>query len=499
MQMTIGGVSVDPYIQSYSETIEKVYDTTNAFIAADGTEHKKCQGTRKKLSVTLGNVPANIKNQLKVKSSLSQITVSALGVSSLCTLDSFSAVSIIQTDSLNLWTVSFTISPIAISTEGSGTACDYSVTHLGTEYTLADGKLLDDIRISVNAGGAPVSGICATQLTFKINTLKVGFRPYIQACGECTVNGVNAPTFYVSGRSFENGIYTVTATDRTLFLDAPFDYTTLTDLVDDKNTVPLSNVVSEIARQCGFSSGGSTGGILDRIPVADLQTTCRSILEAISVISCGIFCCSSGNSLNFIRYGSYQSSIVLSDSKCTDISVGMEKGPIAGVQLTNNSTTSGGSEIFAQGSVGDSLTTILITSKYATAAIAASLYNSLQDKSYTAFSIAHAIVSDYVAVCTQIGFTDSTETFIAGEATTILSLSGIYAVLGASVNVETVWDFNGELTRKVNAQIEEGRKYHGVSINSKDGFTCEGTAGKITMADGSITFYSNSTPIVNEG
>ena len=46
-------------------------------------------------------------------------------------------------------------------------------------------------------------------------------------------------------------------------------------------------------------------------------------------------------------------------------------------------------------------------------------------------------------------------------------------------------------------QIEAGRKYHGVSI-SKDGFTCEGAGGKVTMADGTVIFYSNTnTPTVN--
>ncbi len=498
MQISIDNVSVSEYVQSYSETIEKVYDTANSFIASDGTEYKKCKGTRKKISISLGNVPVKVKNILKVKSSLSQVTANVTGTSIACTLDEFNAVSIIQAGELDLWTVGFTISPTAISSEGAAAVCDYSVTHLGTEYSLANGFLSDDIRISVSAGGAPTSGVCAAQLTFKINTAKVGFRPYIDACGACTVKGVNAPTFYVSGRSFENNTYTVTATDRTLFLDAPFDYTTLTSLVTSDKTVATSSVVLEIARQCGFKSG-STGSLLDRIPVADLASTCRSILDTISAIECGIFVCTVDESLNFIKFGSYASTLVLPPDKHTAVRVGADIGPIAGVQLTNNSTSSDSAEVYSQGSVGDSLQSILITSKYSTEQRAAALYQSVKGKTFTAFAIEHAIVSDYIPLCTQVQFTDSEDTFIAGEATTILSATGIYATLGASVNVETVWDFDGALTRKVNAQIAEGRKYHGVSVSQKDGFVCEGAGGKITMTDGTMAFWFDSEPKVNEG
>ena len=55
MQITIDKIAVSEYVQSYSETIEKVYDTANSFIASDGTEHKKCKGSRKKISLSLGN------------------------------------------------------------------------------------------------------------------------------------------------------------------------------------------------------------------------------------------------------------------------------------------------------------------------------------------------------------------------------------------------------------------------------------------------------------
>nr|DAT70049.1 MAG TPA: hypothetical protein [Caudoviricetes sp.] len=498
MQITIDKIAVSEYVQSYSETIEKVYDTANSFIASDGTEHKKCKGSRKKISLSLGNVPVRVKNLLKVKSSLPQVIADIAGNSVACTLDDFSAVSIIQAGELDLWTVGLTISPTDISSEGADTVCDFSVTHLAAEYSLANGYLSDDIRISVNAGGAPTSGVCAAQLTFKINTAKVGFRPYIDACGVCTVKGVNAPKFYVSGRSFENNTYTVTATDRTLFLDAPFDYTALTDIVTSDKTVATASIVSEIARQCGFKSS-STGSLLDCMPIADLTSTCRNILDSISAIECGIFICTIDEDLNFIKFGSYASTLMLAPDKHTDVRVGADIGPIAGVQLTNNSTSTDSADVYSQGRVGDSLQSILITSKYSTEQRASDLYEAIKGKIFTAFTIDHSIVSDYVPLCTQVQFTDSEDTFIAGEATTILSTTGIYATFSASVNVETVWDYDGALTRQVNAQIAAGRKYHGVSITTKDGFVCEGTAGKITMSDGTVVFYSNSSAVVNEG
>ena len=133
MQLSIGGIEVGSYIQGYSEEIEKVYDTANSFIASDGTEHKKCSGSRKKISLSLGNVPVAVKNQLKVKSGSTQLTAVIDGASALYDPDNFSAVSIIKTDSLDLWTVAISLNDVSISSAGAEISCDYSVTHLGTE------------------------------------------------------------------------------------------------------------------------------------------------------------------------------------------------------------------------------------------------------------------------------------------------------------------------------------------------------------------------------
>ena len=70
MQLIISGLDVSEYIQQsgFSESYEKVYDTNNAFTAADGTEIKRLSGVRKKFNVTLGNVPVNVKNMLRSRS-----------------------------------------------------------------------------------------------------------------------------------------------------------------------------------------------------------------------------------------------------------------------------------------------------------------------------------------------------------------------------------------------------------------------------------------------
>lgn len=59
MKLIISGADVGAYIQQsgISESYEKVYDTSNQFTAADGTEIKHCLGVRKSFSVSLDKVP----------------------------------------------------------------------------------------------------------------------------------------------------------------------------------------------------------------------------------------------------------------------------------------------------------------------------------------------------------------------------------------------------------------------------------------------------------
>ena len=502
MQLIIGGVDVSAYIQQsgISESYEKVYDTSNQFTAADGTEIKRCLGVRKSYSISLDKVPLKTKNMLRSRSRYGYIICTVGEDASQYLLNDFSAQVIIQYEELNLWSVKFTLKSKDIDSSSSGSTGIYSVTCGGTKVSMENNQIIGDIRITNNSGGFPSSGVVASQLTFTIDIDKFGGVIYFDPSASCTIGGFDAPTYYVTGRSLSGNSYTITATDRTIFLDLPFNYTTLEEHKDSDGNVSISEVVNEIARQAGFTSGsaGSASSVLDKIPYADLATSCRSILDAISQIACGVWYCTVGNALNFYAFGSFVASFYPSESKRTDVMRGLTKGPICGVLMINNSTSTDASEEFSEGSTGSTYNAIKIVSKYATAGRCRALYDRVKDAKYTSFSVARAECSYFLPVGTQFQ-EDAEETYIATNINMSLSYTGAYASVGADNSSETEWDFNGSLTRQVNAQIEAGRKYHGVSINSKNGFTCEGTAGKITMADGTETYYSNSTPLVNEG
>lgn len=502
MQLIISGLDVSEYIQQsgFSESYEKVYDTANSFTAADGTEIKRLSGVRKKYNITLGFVPVNIKNMLRSRSGFGWLSCTVGTDAITCSVDNFSAQVILQRGDMNLWTVSFGLAVKDMSGGSSGSGA-YGVSCDGMSFTMASGQLSGDIKISHSTGGVPVSGICASQMTFSIDLEKIGgFVPSLSPNAACTVTGFDAPTYYITGRSISSGVFTITCTDRTIFLDLPFDYTVLVDLVDSDGNVPVGNVVSEISRQAGFTSGGYIG-LIDKIPYADLAATCRNILDSLSQISCGVWYCSVGDTLQFIPFGtdSFTGTVRPAESERTDVQTGFAKGPIAGVLMINNSTDGDKEERYTQGSTGNVYSCIKITSKYADGAKCREVYERVSGAEYRVFSVAHCFCIGYIPVCARF-YESEDKYYLAGNVTISLSDTGAYASVGADSFSETEWDFTGELTRRVNRQIEAGRKYHGVSITTKDGFTCEGAGGKITMADGTVTFYSNGSKAnVNEG
>lgn len=89
------------------------------------------------------------------------------------------------------------------------------------------------------------------------------------------------------------------------------------------------------------------------------------------------------------------------------------------------------------------------------------------------------------------------EVYLATNIVIYLSPTGSYASFSGDASSEFEWDFSGHLTQQVKDRIAENTKYHGVSISKKEGLQCDGVAGKITMADGEINFYSSSSESSN--
>ena len=504
MNLVISNLAVGEYVgqSGFSESYEKVYDSAHQFTTSEGVEIKRCRGVRKVYNISLDQVPLNVKNMLRSRSRYGYISCTVDNVTDMFIMDSFSAQVIIQNGMLDLWTVSFTLSAKTIMDPSADNNGFYSVTCEGREYTMESGEIYGDIQITNNAGGLPKSGICASQMTFSLDlSLYGGSVPGFSPSAPCTIGGFSAPTYYITGRRLDGFIYTITATDRTIFLDLPFDYTScLWDAERSKdNTVPTSYVVQCIASQAGFSgfNDGDISEIIPRIPYADLATTCRSILTSLSEIACGMWYCGSGNSLQFFGFGSVGNAMYATrilKSECTDLQRGLVTGPINGVLMINDSTDSGDSERFESGNVLESFNKIKVVSKYATASTCGALFRRAKNAEYTAFTIQHCYCYSYIPIGMRIILDDNDfECFMATNVNIFLSPTGSYASISGDADSEIEWDFSGLLTQQVNQRIAENMKYHGVSLSKKEGLVCEGVGSKITMVDGRITFSFNGT------
>lgn len=498
MKLIIGGLDVSEYFQQsgIAENMEKVYDSANQFTTADGRDIRFCLGVRKSYSIKLGNVPLNVKNMLRSRSRYGYISCTVGAVTEQFTLDSFSAQVIIQNDTLNLWTVSFTLSAKKVEMGASGDWGIYSVTCDGLTFTMKDGDIVGDIKIVNTAGGMPTSGISASQLTFSLDVSRYGidfltFSP----SAVCKVGSFIAPTYYITGRSLNDGVLTITATDRTIFLDLPFNYTGLDHWKDKDGFVPTDVVIQNIAHQAGFLGFGygSIPNILPKMPYADLASSCRSLLDVMAKLACGVWYCTEDDKIMFYDFlgENYSGVCTLADNERTDVRKGIVRGPYSGVLLINESTDSGDAEQFTAGNVESAYAAVKISSKYASGEACGKLYERIDGRSFKTFSISRGFVYNFMPVGSRV-ITDinTMESYVATNITHYLSAASAYAELSAEAPTESEWDFSGALTQQVNKRIAESVKYHGVALSKKEGLTCDGVGGKITMADGEVKYYS---------
>lgn len=375
----------------------------------------------------------------------------------------------------------------------------YSVTCEGREYKMETGEIVGDITITNNSGGLPKSGICASQMSFSLDvSVYGGSLPGVSSSAECKIGNFSAPTYYVTGRQLDGNVYTITGTDRTIFLDMPFDYTSCSWEAEHSkdNTVASSYVVQCIASQAGFKgfNYGNIPEIIPRLPYADLATSCRSILTSLSEIACGMWYCGQGDSLQFFGYGDQSAVYTSFPNESADLQKGISVGPMAGVVMINDSTDSGDSEQFTSGYVEDSFRAIKIVSKYATASACSMLLKRIEDVEYTAFTLPHCYCYTFYPIGTQVVMNEyDLEVYLATNIVIYLSPTGSYASFSGDASSEFEWDFSGHLTQQVKDRIAENTKYHGVSISKKEGLVCEGVGSKITMVDGRITFSFNDT------
>lgn len=490
ISLIIGGIDVSDYVAGVSQQMTKVYDTSNAYTTASGKEKKICKGYQTSYQIKLASVPMELKNQLKAKNRVNKVQVYYNDLTFWASLRSFTA----SCTTLDFWEVSFTLTASQIDSDGI-TLKDYKLQiHYNEsdnvlEYGTAGDSIIGDIKISLNANGLPTSGICASQLSFTLDKNEDFISPDTNALVQ--IEGFNCPDFFITSRSYDDNTARFTCTDRSIFLDLPFDSSSLTP--DDEGYVSTDDVLNVIELSCGFYGHSTTDSvILPKVLYSDIEdTTCRDALQIISDSSLGIFFVDAGENLVFqtIGGGDWETSIVPDDR--TDIITGIVKGPIVGLIARNTETDI----TYRQGTTSDAYNCFKIESKYITEELAQQIYNIIYGLTYTEFSISKCEIQRFPRLGGKIYGTAAKDenSYILTAAEVSISCTGVYASLKAAASQESEWDYEGKLTREMNRRIEENRKYNGVSI-SKEGLTCEGTAGKVTMEDGGFWFYGTGQP-----
>ena len=129
-------------------------------------------------------------------------------------------------------------------------------------------------------------------------------------------DGYLLPTFYIASQSHSNGVSHIECYDCCKNLDIPFDYSGYEQFEiiideDGNKTVdeskpefyPTSQVLGDIAAQCGFAASSPSASRLPQMCYLDFKgKTCRQILEDVSKIEVGWWIASGDNSLVFVRF-----------------------------------------------------------------------------------------------------------------------------------------------------------------------------------------------------
>lgn len=493
--LVVDNIDVTQYVSSngISCDIRKIYDDENAFVAANGQDIKKSKGFQKYYSISLTNVPLLLKNQLKNKLKKNGL---------LCEIDTeagnyyrmtnFSASIISENDYINIWQVKFDLESLSI-TKTQETTQSFAVRvwplegELYKEYKIDGNSLIGNIKISQNSGGLPISGVYASQLSFSLSRMSTEYQaPSTNA--KVTISGFAAPDFFITQRSFANSTVTFTCYDRTLFLDKTFDSSSFNTTL----TVSVNEIINSIASQIGFA-GVQISGFPSSFVSIDFNDvynkSCREILNLISETAAGFFYCGPDNSLCFAGFGVAPSAFVFSEDKRTEIIEEFAKGPIDSLIAINNSDSNNNQE-WTFGQTIDAFTCIKISSKYMTESIATEIFNRVNGKRYSCFNVEKCVTQEIP----HLGSLLYDKTIGVGTYYPVfrynlnLSLTGAYITLGADSITEQEFDYQGYITRQLEGKLEENKNYNGCSIN-KNGLKCEGTAGKVTMEDGSVYFY----------
>lgn len=136
-----------------------------------------------------------------------------------------------------------------------------------------------------------------------------------------TFNGYDLPTFYIAKQNYSGGVAHIEAFDRCKNLDIPFDHSGFYQFAPDGAAAWFSTslVVSAIAQQCGFTSGGYSGRLYELCYNDFASKSCRQILTDLSKTDIGHWICSSENSLVFVPFNPDGTGFIIADDDRSEI------------------------------------------------------------------------------------------------------------------------------------------------------------------------------------
>lgn len=319
-----------------------------------------------------------------------------------------------------------------------------------------------DIEVTRSVSGIGTSGLCTSQLTF---TCTAPLYAYRAAEVKLTGGGLDLPKYYIDSRPTKNGTVSVTALDRMAYTDKPFE----SDWVEyDSGDMALTSaVLSVIAIKCGFTGyGASIPSWLSKLPMAMVtNTSCASILEALSVVLCGYWYTSSDNELAFRAYGTASGDMSITDHSALEVG---DEYTASGVRVTN------GDKVFERGSTLYSYETLQISSELADDNTAADIWANAEGKPYDAVSCTDCVLPFIPFPSCDVTFAQfPNRKYRIMSVTAKISYDGIMGSLSTSSPSGGEISRRGRLERTVNGKISEGVRYGNSRITADKGIVFE--------------------------
>lgn len=319
----------------------------------------------------------------------------------------------------------------------------------GFSLTLeADGaavRSFGDITVTRAMEGVGTSGLCTSQLTFSTPAPFYGSR-----AGCVTLSGISGVhKHYIDGRTAKGGIVTVTCLDRMAFADEPFPYASLSFTGDD---IPISTVMELIVTAMGELSGyGGIPSWLGVYPREKLEgAACSDILSDIAAACVGVWYISESNSLQFLKYGTYNGVHTVSRHTAPDAG---ESYSCAEIRYADENGS-----VHSRGSGGRAYDTLEISSCLITEDGCTEIWERLSGHTHTAVSVESCVMESVPYVGDMIALEGSDIAVRAENISCGITQSGIAASVSANSPAGSEIGTRGKLAAAIDNRVEYNKK-----------------------------------------